>query len=313
MASVSDFLCEWLNDLPYIKAFTSGSTGNPKEIRLLKSDMVCSARATNSFFGINRNSVLGLPLSVDYIAGKMMAVRAQVAGCRLIEFPVSNRFAIDSPVDLLSIVPTQLDVAIRHSQFIRCLLVGGAPLSLSQEEMIVSAGLNAWLGYGMTETCSHVALRKVGGDGVFRAMPGISFTLDSRQCLVVRSEKFSWKTLVTNDVVHLLGPGEFRWLGRFDNVINSGGVKLHPEILEEEYRRVIPSLPPFCLVGEPDDLLGQRLVMIAENPPSSLLDTLRARISDHRIVPSRIISLRTLPRTPSGKILRNLPPTKELS
>lgn len=99
----------------------------------------------------------------------------------------------------------------------------------------------------------------------------------------------------------------FRWLGRFDNVINSGGIKLHPEELEKEYRERIPSLPPFYLIGETDDTLGQRLVMVAENPEDILLDNIREIISDHHKTPKRIISVTSLPQTANGKLRRILP------
>ena len=109
MATVEDFINEWRDASDYIVAHTSGSTGQPKEIRLLKSDMAASAKATNAFFGIDSRSVIGLPLSVDYIAGKMAVVRSLLAGCRLLEMPVSNELHIDSRVDLLSVVPSQVD------------------------------------------------------------------------------------------------------------------------------------------------------------------------------------------------------------
>ena len=105
MAEINDFIREWESDCDYIVAHTSGSTGTPKEIRLPKSDMRVSAKATNSRFGITRRSVIAAPLSVDYIAGKMMCVRAIEAGCELLEMPVSNKVIIDRRIDLLAIVP----------------------------------------------------------------------------------------------------------------------------------------------------------------------------------------------------------------
>lgn len=300
-------MTEWNSPLPYVVAHTSGSTGMPKEIRLLKSDMRSSARATNAFFGIDGGSVLALPLSLDYIAGKMMAVRAIEAGCRLDVMKPSNDVSLAGPTDLLAVVPTQLPSLMAQENspsMIRHLLIGGAPLSDDAERAVASRFSSAWLGYGMTETCSHVALRRVGDDGVFAAMPGITFSVDSESCLRIESARFSWQQLQTNDVAELLDPTHFRWIGRRDNVVNSGGVKLHPELLEADYLRRIPSLPPFYLCGEDDPVLGQRLVMVVENPPADLMDTLRAAIPDHKHLPKRIIPVPSLPRTPSGKIKR---------
>lgn len=309
----ADFIREWNGAEPYVKACTSGSTGSPKEIRLLKSDMTASAEATNSFFGIGCDSVLGLPLSCSYIAGKMMAVRALTARCRLVELPVSNDILLNEHFDLLSVVPSQLGSLLKDAALIHKvgnLLIGGAPLSPGQEKAVAASGVRAWLGYGMTETCSHVALRRVGGDGVFHAMPGIRFSADVRGCLVIESDRFSWKKLVTNDVAELLTPRSFRWIGRADNVVNSGGVKLNPEQLEMLYREAVPELPPFYLVGEPDEVLGQRLVMVAEKGFSGY-DVLRNKIADHKLLPRRIAEVDMLPATPGGKIARIIPDTKK--
>ena len=308
--TIDEFLKQWRDDSDYVVAQTSGSTGEPKTIRLLKSDMRVSAAATNAFFGITEKSTLALPLSPDYIAGKMMAVRAEMAGCTLWVQEPSNKVVVDRPVDLLAVVPTQLDSLLANPdapRLIGALLIGGAPMSDAQSNAVAAAGFNAWLGYGMTETCSHVALRRVGGEDLFRAMPGITFSTDDRDCLIVNSARYSWKTLATNDVVGLVSPTSFRWLGRADNVVNSGGVKLHPEVLEAEYRMLMPDLPDFFLTGEADERLGQRLVMVAVAPAPDLLKTIRAAIADHKRVPARIITVDELPRNKNGKLLRNLP------
>lgn len=314
MVSLDEFLSEWNNISPYIKAFTSGSTGIPKEIHLLKADMVSSAKSTNAFFGIDKSSVLALPLSLDYIAGKMMAVRAIQASCRLLTLPISKDISLTEPVDLISIVPMQIDSLLKidgAGRFVKNILIGGAPLSEIQEKAIVQSGLTGWLGYGMTETCSHVAIRRVGGDGVFHAMPDISFSTDNRGALIISSNRFSWHTITTNDIVRLESPTTFRWIGRADNIVNSGGVKLCPEILEIEYRQYLPDLPPFYLVGEPDSSLGERLVMVMEGSsgkiPEEIFEHLRQTISNHQLLPKRIIAVNTLPTTANGKVLRLKP------
>lgn len=311
MATLDDFLKEWHSDKDYVCAFTSGSTGKPKEIRLLKSDMVASARLTNRFFEIDSDSVLAIPLSFDYIAAKMMAVRACVAGCRIVELPVSNNIDIAGNVDLLSVVPTQLESLLSVDGIrskVKNVLIGGAPLSHSMEEMIAESGINAWLSYGMTETCSHVAVRRVGGDGVFHGMSGLRFNTDSRGCLTIESETFSWRRLATNDLADVIDPTSFRWLGRIDNVINSGGLKISPELTESVYIRALPSLKPFYLVGEPDPVLGERVVMVTtDSDVENLAEKLREHISDHKILPKRIISVDSLPMTARGKLRRIVP------
>ena len=310
MASMNDFLAEWRSDVPYIEAHTSGSTGTPKSIRLLKTDMRVSAEATNRFFGITHDSVLAIPLSADYIAGKMMAVRADVAGCRLIEMPVSNSVVIDTHIDLLAIVPSQVESVLANVDVARKvgnILVGGGPLSQSRAMALTESGIPSFLGYGMTETCSHVALRRIGADGRYHAMPGVSFEADGRGCLVIISGKYSWKRIVTNDVARILSPDTFEWLGRYDNVVISGGIKLHPEKIEQEIKAALPHMPEFYLVGEPDEKWGSRLVMVIEDAPDSLTDDLLGSGIDRRKLPKRIVSVKKLPQCANGKLRRIVP------
>ncbi len=313
MAQLDDFISEWLSDLEYVEAHTSGSTGIPKNIRLLKSDMRSSAIVTNNFFGIDKQSVLALPLSLDYIAGKMMAVRAMIAGCRLLQLPVSNEVVITERVKLLSVVPSQLESLLANPNapdLVDNLLIGGAPLDDTTRRRVNAAGFKAYIGYGMTETCSHVALRSLADDNsIYHGMLGIRFRTDSRGCLVIDSNRFSWETLITNDVVNLLDETSFQWLGRADNVINSGGVKLHPEMLENEILRQLPTLPPFFLTSKPDERWGERLVMVVECNPAEAHEFLEkiSRLNLPRYgCPKEIISVDVLPRTSNGKLKREL-------
>lgn len=310
---MNDFMDCWRSDTSYIEAHTSGSTGLPKRIKLLKADMRVSAEATNDFFGITRDSVLAIPLSADYIAGKMMAVRAEIAGCRLMELPVSNIVRIDSQVDLIAIVPSQVAGLLADkdiSSKVKNILVGGGPLSVAQYEALYESGIPSYLGYGMTETCSHVALRRIGYDRYYNAMSGVEFDIDSRGCLIIDSDKYSWKRMVTNDVAEVLSSTSFEWLGRYDNVVISGGLKLHPEMIESEIKRVIPDIHDFYIVGEPDEKWGSRLVMIVENPADSLARDLDNSGIDRRKLPKRIIGVKELPKGANGKLRRILPKTE---
>ncbi len=308
MAEINDFIREWESDCDYIVAHTSGSTGTPKEIRLPKSDMRVSAKATNSRFGITRRSVIAAPLSVDYIAGKMMCVRAIEAGCELLEMPVSNKVIIDRRIDLLAIVPSQLDSLLAQPdapQLVKNIIVGGAPMNDQQLAAIVNKGLNAFATYGMTETCSHVALKKIcGHETYFEAMPGISFSQDRRGCLVIQAPAYSFGNLTTNDIVEIASPTEFRWIGRFDNVINSGGIKISPERLEKEIARYVDR--PFYITSAKDDRWGEVPAIVFEGTASEvqdILDLLASKI-DHKTCPKKARAVRALPRTANGKIFR---------
>lgn len=305
------FLEEWYASSPYITARTSGSTGTPKEIRLPKADMIVSAEATCRYFGIDSSSLLYMPLSADYIAGKMMIVRAIVSGATLqVVSPASDPLP-EKPaahVSLLPVVPAQIDRLLSSPwrDMITGIIVGGAPLTSSQETALSTLVSEVYATYGMTETCSHVALRSVSrGCDFFEAMPGVSFSQDSRGCLVIDAHAYSWKSLVTNDVVRLLDSRRFEWMGRADNIINSGGVKIVPEEIE---RLLAPHLGarPFYITSRPSVRWGEELVMVVEDASldaGALLSALREHFS-HRILPKEIYCFPSLPRTSSGKIIR---------
>lgn len=309
MASMNDFLRQWHSDNPTVKAFTSGSTGLPKEIELLKSDMRLSAENTIRFFGLNEGSVLGVPLSADYIAGKMMAVRADVCGATLMELPVSNKIRLERPVDLLAVVPSQLSSVLKLDKgLIGNLLIGGAPMSSEQEDAVAESRINAWIGFGMTETCSHIALRRVGYEE-YKAVGDISFSQNADGCLVIHSDSFSWRTLETRDIVDLTGPTTFRWIGRLDNVINSGGIKIHPELLESEIRRIFPDLPEFFITAIPNLKWGQSPAMVIESQldKTHFISVLREKLKDVRHIPTAIFITNKLIRSSNNKLKRIIP------
>lgn len=306
------FLREWDDSSDSVLAHTSGSTGTPKEIRLLKSDMVASALATCRRFGIGPSSLLYMPLSASYIAGKMMLVRAAVSGACIQVVPPSLDPLPEPParrIALLPIVPAQAErfLASPYASMVDAVIVGGAPLSAETEQALAASSAAIYATYGMTETCSHVALRRVGDPATpFEAMPGITFTADSRGCLVIEAPAFSFRRIVTNDIIELLTPTAFRWRGRADNIINTGGIKVVPEELES---RLAPLLigKQFYITSRPSVRWGSELVLVVESPEdfnrTAFLEA-AARLLPHRLLPKQIITIPSIPRTPTGKLLR---------
>lgn len=305
------FIDEWHNDSPLIVAHTSGSTGTPKAIRLLKDDMRASARATNRFFGLGEGAVFVVPLSMNYIAAKMMAVRADVSGGYCVALSPANEFKLpDGAIDLLAIVPSQVDCLLRHSQWasrVHNIIIGGAPLSDALRKRLVHSGFNAYETYGMTETCSHVALKRIGQD-FFAAVPGVLFSVDERGCLVVDVEHFAGERhFVTNDIVELVDRRHFRWLGRYDNVINSGGIKIVPEQLEERIRALVPDIDfEFIVTGRPSERWGQEVIVKAETGQCHLDEVFGPlrELLPHTHLPKAFIAVTALPRTANGKLRR---------
>lgn len=306
--TAEEFERQWIDGNDFIIAHTSGSTGKPKEIRLKKADMRASACATNAFFGLGDGAVFFCPLDFAYIAAKMMAVRARECGGTLIAVAPCNDFDIQQRVDLLAIVPSQAKCLLKHPEWasrIGHIIIGGAPLAQTTADALMDAGFHCWQTYGMTETCSHVALRPLGSD-IYRGLPGIRFSTDTRGCLVIVVERTEPQRFVTNDTVELLTDSTFRWLGRYDNVINSGGIKIFPEELEEEIRRVAAPDFDFYIAADPHPEWGQTVRLVAEAGEEKL-DRLRAKLEatlDHKRLPKRYVSVDSLPRTYNNKLIR---------
>lgn len=277
----------------------------------MRSDMIRSAQATCDFFGLTDRSVLLSPLSASYIAGKMMIVRGFVADCTVIMEPPSNRPVKSAygTVDLLPVVPSQvewvLDNLHQSGTKLRNVIVGGAPLTSDIEKRLMAAPFRCYATYGMTETCSHVALREMGNP-YFNAMPDVRFSSDSDGRLIISSSKYSFGSLLTNDVVELKTETMFRWIGRYDNVIISGGVKLHPEEIEKELISIISA--PFYLVGEPHYKWGSALVLYIEDlnvDTEVLRRQMKSKLHPYK-VPREIRLVPRFKRTDSGKIKRML-------
>ena len=303
------FLKAWCSDDPYITARTSGSTGEPKRVQLKKEHMVNSAQATAAYLGVHENTRALLCLSTDTIAGKMMLVRAMVLGWHLDTIqpsssPLKNSMGF---YDFCAMVPLQLRNSLTQLRKIGKVIVGGAPLPIDLKREISAATTEIYESFGMTETVSHIALKKsnhIEGkeEDFFQTLPGVQIEADERGCLVIEAPQISDTKVVTNDLVEIHSPQHFSWLGRWDNVINSGGVKLIPELIE---KKLAPHFSErFILTSIPDKVLTNKLVMVVE----SNLDT-RAfsdRISeavelDRFELPKHIFSFDEFPETRSGK------------
>ena len=312
----ANFVSDWFDDSQYMTAQTSGSTGVPKTIKLLKSDMRASAQMTNRFFNINSNSTFLLSLSPNYIAGKMMIVRWLEAGAEMVEqTPSSNplNVLLQTQVTLSAMVPSQvvniLNDATSLAQLskIENMIIGGAPLDSVTEKQIAETSLNAYATYGMTETLSHVALRKVGAEDSYFALPGVTFSQDERGCLKIDVPHLSIKEVTTNDMVDLIDSTHFIWRGRFDNVINSGGVKIFPEEIE---KLIAPYLKErFYIIGAPDTVWGEICTLVIEGEEwsqekqQSLLIQLKEALPKHKS-PKQIKFLSKFSETYSGKVKR---------
>lgn len=262
------FLQNWFDDSAVIITHTSGSTGQPKEIRLKKQAMRNSAAMTNSFFGLGAKKTALLCLPASYIAGKMMLVRAIVGQFNLICVePEANPFQnLSIKIDFAAITPYQLNHSLESLRTypVKSIIVGGSPVNAVLEKACKDIPAALYETYGMTETASHIALRRFNGQKseYFHILDGVSIRQDERNCLVINAPHLTEEELITNDIVEIRNERNFRWLGRADSVINSGGVKIFPEQVERKLQQLIDI--PFFISAIDDDNLGQKVVLVAE-------------------------------------------------
>ena len=275
-----NFLSDWLNDKDYLVVNTSGSTGQPKSIKLKKQAMVNSAIATGDFFGLQPGDTALHCLPSHYIAGKMMFVRALVLGLELDFTEPSSQpiFDYERHYDFCAMVPFQLKHTINYVENIKTIIVGGSMVTKPLMEKMENAPSRFFETYGMTETVTHVAVRqlqsKAGkGEQYFKALPNVKFNKDDRNCLIIHAPRLVKEALVTNDIVDLKSETSFKLLGRYDNVINSGGVKLFPEQIESKLQTIIKQR--YIIACEDDTDLGQKLILVIENTSESEADILK--------------------------------------
>ncbi|MEA3463446.1 MAG: AMP-binding protein [Bacteroidota bacterium] len=291
---------------------SSGSTGDPKTFQLSREAMMLSAQRTLRFFDLKRGEVALLALPVHYIAGKMMVVRALVGGLDLRLVKPSSRplLSLSGPVAFAAMVPLQIEESLNHGDplnRISKLLIGGGELHPATRESLSSMHApEVYESFGMTETYTHFALKRINGPhkhSGFRLLEGVRVGVDPRGCLEVEIPGITSGALLTNDLVEINPQGDgFTWLGRFDNVINTGGIKIIPELLEAQIGNIIGQE---CLVlPEADRKLGNRLVLLVEfegTPPvDTWLNLLRNNLSNYEL-PRRIIAVPSLPRNLSMK------------
>ncbi|WP_185870298.1 AMP-binding protein [Blattabacterium cuenoti] len=282
--SIFSFLKSWYDCSPVLIGFTSGTTGIPKKIFLNKKYMIACAKMTVDFLDLKKNGILGLLcLSIDYIATKMFLVRAIIfkwnVYCIL---PSSNPLKdIKESFDISSMVPIQVYSSLKKlkREKIKILLIGGAPISIDLEKKLQNISTLCYSTYGMTETLGHIALKKINGldkTNYYQSFKDVHLSVDKRNCLKIFSPYHrsnnniildSDSFIQTNDIVHMISKHKFNWVGRYDNMINSGGIKVIPELIEKEIFPFIPFHKLFFVSSIPDKKLGDKIVLVIESKP----------------------------------------------
>jgi O-succinylbenzoic acid--CoA ligase len=305
------FLNEWYSLEETILVNSSGSTGTPKTIAIEKKHMLQSAKKTLEFLELKKEDTAYLCLSTETIAGKMMVVRCILGELKLVVGPISasSLSSYPSKVDFTAIVPLQLEhVLTNHPtrlQSIQSVIVGGAPVSDRLINELKEKQLTVFQTYGMTETISHVAIRKIGfqTEAYYTALPRTLFSLGKQDNLLIHSLDIGIEHLETTDSVELLSPTQFSWKGRTDFIINSGGKKIVPEEVEKIISTLIER--PFFISAVEDQSLGQKVILVVEGIESIQINKIiLAELLSKFQVPKEVVYFNEFVRTANGKINR---------
>ena len=308
-----DFLRDWFSPSSFLDVQTSGSTGQPKMMAVEKSRMIESARLTCSFLGLKKDDTAFLCMPLKFIGGKMLVVRALVASLNLIIRPPSGNPLKDMSVSpqFAAMLPLQVAQSLKSPLEKKCLMgienliIGGSAIDAELEAELQNFPHALWSTYGMTETLSHIALRRLNGihrSDSYQAFDGVELSLsEPPSTLCIRVKNICDERIMTNDIAEINDNGTFRVLGRKDNVINSGGIKIQIEELENELKKYIHE--PFLITSVPDSLLGEKVVFLSQVEIPLLSDIFKEKIQKyHR--PKICLLLDKLPMTETGKPAR---------
>ena len=309
------FLAEWYNDEDSIEVQTSGSTGVPKLISLKKAFIAESAARTIGFFGLKQGDRILHCLPSRYIAGKLMLVRALVGELDLHLVDPSSDFSFlkTNHFKFAAMVVNQVGKLFKFGNEwnLEHLLIGGSAIPLSLESKLQQTKTKCYSSYAMTETATHIALRKLNGttrDEYYHCLEGIHVELSKNSCIRINMPGLENGFIETNDLGELKDTKTFKVFGRVDNVIISGGIKFLPEQIEKKLENCISY--PFAISSVPDDQLGEKMVLVVEGISdeklkSNLEKTCKEFLSKYEC-PKEIVFIDKLPNTSNGKLDRNL-------
>ena len=312
------FVDEWNNDSAYVEVKTSGSTGEPKRMLVEKRRMLNSARITCDFLGLKPGDTALLCMSTDYIAGKMMVVRSIERGLRLIEVepcghPLADNYQLSTihyQLNFAAMVPMQVYNSLQVPEekerlmAIRHLIIGGGAIDEEMEAELRSFPNAVWSTYGMTETLSHIALRRISGPEAsewYTPFPTVKLSTNDEGCLVIDAPEVCAQTLVTNDIVELKPDGRFRIRGRKDNVICSGGIKIQIEEVEQALKKYVRV--PYIISKRKDPKFGEIVVLLTEGDTAQV-QTICQQVLPKYHQPKLYLKIDKIPLTETGKPAR---------
>jgi len=322
--SVITFILDWKSGKERFELKSSGSTGVPKHISLYRNQLIASAKSTLDYLSITGGGRSLLCLDPRHIAGLMMIVRSLVGEMDLYAVsPSANpllKHNFDPAIDLAAFVPYQVveilnhDTSLKRFHKLRNILIGGADIATAMVRKLSGSTSRVYHTFGMTETVSHIALKSmigVGQNNPYEVMPGIHIGQDERGCLTVTGEVTRGEQIITNDLVEIIDKGKFRWLGRIDQVVNTGGIKVNLNALETRIREILEAEGyafNFIVDHMANEKLGRQIIFIAESTDVSIDHTWIRNILKESIdryeIPKKVFRIKQFPRTKTGKVNR---------
>ena len=310
---IQDFIDSWADSSPTITVKTSGSTGTPKLMHVEKERMRASARMTCRFLDIHPGERALLCLSADYIAGKMMVVRALEWGLHITAIPPTGHpLSRSGGYDFVAMVPLQVwntlqvDEERERLAAIRNIIIGGGAVDDTLAAALRPFQNNIWSTYGMTETLSHIAMRRLSGASAsewYTPFDGVSVSANAEECLVIHAPSVCPQVLETRDIVSFHPDGRrFKILGRKDNVICSGGLKIRIEDVERLLQPVLSQ--PFCVTSCRDSKLGSCVVLLTESTDVRQVADICKTVLPRYWNPRHVVTISRIPMTETGKIAR---------
>lgn len=315
---IAGFLKEWYSKKNFIEVKTSGSTGTPKTIRLAKNFVAASAQRTIEFFQLKEDNRVLFCLPTKYIAGKLMIVRALLGNLDIFLAEPESDFSFlqTEKFHFAAMVPAQVNKILESQpqpdswfQNLEQLLIGGSAIPYLMEKKLHDISTACYSSYAMTETATHIALRKLNGSEAskfYHCFKDIHVEHSKEGCLQIFMPGIENQPLQTNDLADLKDEKTFRILGRNDNVIISGGIKYSPEQIEKKLEPFIEI--PFLISSLPHESLGEKIVLVVEGKENKeatkeLKEICRKQLDKYE-QPKQILFKNKLQRLSSGKLDR---------
>lgn len=314
-----NFLEFWRSNKNSILVETSGSTGPPKQVEITRTSLINSAQSTLEYFKLKEGSKFHCCLPIKYIGGKMMLIRAFLnKGKIVLTKPSINTLKnLNEQTDFSAMTPLQASKAITEKEFnnINKLIIGGGKISTNLIEKLNKTSTHCYQTFGMTETASHIAirdLRKHNKDMRYKCLNHVEISTNKNSQLIIKSDALNIESITTNDIVEVFGNKHFTYIGRLDNIINSGGMKINPESIERKLYQTMQN-DNFFIDKISDNILGEKMILISlKTIKIELIEKAISSIKDKKFRPKLIIQNKEFYYTENNKLNRKKTLTESL-